>query len=106
MYMHQKKLLKWRILFLSILMKSGPRPCTIVHGFWPNFGATLKIHKKSNFDRNQLKLSTQHKYMYMHQKKLLKWRILSLSFLMKSGPRPCTIVHGLWPNFGATLKIL
>ena len=30
-------------------------------------GATLKIHKKSNFDRNQLKLSTQHKYMYMHQ---------------------------------------
>ena len=28
--------------------------------------ATLKIRKKSNFDRNQLKLSTQHKYMYMH----------------------------------------
>ena len=23
-------------------------PCTIVHGCWPNFGATLKIHKKSN----------------------------------------------------------
>ena len=20
-------------------------PCTIVHGCWPNFGATLKIHK-------------------------------------------------------------
>ena len=37
---------------------------------WHNFGATLKIHKKSNFDRNQLKLSTQHKYMYMYQKKL------------------------------------
>ena len=35
---------------------------------WPR--ATLKIHKKSNFDWNQLKLSTQHKYMYMHQKKL------------------------------------
>ena len=29
--------------------------------------ANLKIHKKSNFDRNQLKLSTQHKYMYMYQ---------------------------------------
>ena len=42
----------------------------IVQGLWPNFGATLKIHKKSNFDWNQLKLSTQHKYMYMHQKKL------------------------------------
>ena len=46
------------------------RPCTIVQGLWPNFGATLKIHKKSNFDQNQFKLSTQHKYMYMYQKKL------------------------------------
>ena len=70
MYMYQKKLLKWRILSLSILMKSGLRPCTIVQGLWPNFGATLKIHKKSKFDRNQLKLSTQHKDMYKYQKKL------------------------------------
>ena len=45
-------------------------PCTIVQGVWPNFGATLKIHKKSNFDWNWLKLSTQHKNMYMYQKKL------------------------------------
>ena len=44
--------------------------CTIVQALWPDFGATLKIHKKSNFDRNQLKLSKQHKNMYMHQKKL------------------------------------
>ena len=55
---------------LVILVKFGPRPCTIVQGLWLDFGATLKIHKKSNFDRNQLKLFTQHKYMYMHQKKL------------------------------------
>ena len=27
-----------------------------------------KIRKKLNFDRNQLKLSTQHKNMYMYQK--------------------------------------
>ena len=47
-------------------MKFGQRPCTIVQGLWPNFGATLKIRKKSNFDRNQLKISTQHKYMYMY----------------------------------------
>ena len=33
--------------------------------FFSNF---KKIRKKSNFDWNQLKLSTQHKYMYMHQK--------------------------------------
>ena len=40
---------------------------------WPDFGVTLKNRKKSNFDRNQLKLSMQHKNMYMYQKKLQKW---------------------------------
>ena len=40
----------------------------IVQGLLPDFGAILKICEKSNFDRNQLKLSTQHKYIYMHQK--------------------------------------
>ena len=38
----------------------------IVQGLWPDFGATLKIHKKSNSDRNQLKLKKQHKNMYMY----------------------------------------
>ena len=42
----------------------------IVQGLLPDFGANLKICKKSNFDQNQLKLSTQHKYMYMYQKML------------------------------------
>ena len=51
----------------SLLVKFGQRPC-IVQGLWPDFGATLKIHKKFNFHWNQLKLSTQHKYMYMYQK--------------------------------------
>ena len=55
---------------LVILPKFGPRPCTIVQGLLSDFGATLKIRKKSKFDRNQLKLATQHKYMYMHQIKL------------------------------------
>ena len=41
-------------------------PTIIVQGLLLDFGAILKIHKKSNFDRNQLKLSTQHKYMYMY----------------------------------------
>ena len=45
-------------------MKFGQRPCTTVQGLLPDFRATLKIRKKSNFDWNQLKLSTQHKYMY------------------------------------------
>ena len=34
-----------------------------MHGF----GTTLKIHKKSNFDRKQLKLSTPYKNMHMDQ---------------------------------------
>ena len=51
-------------------MKFGQQPCTIVQGLIPDFGATLKIRKKFNFDQNQLKLSTQHKYMYMYQKML------------------------------------
>ena len=41
---------------------------SVVQGLLLDFGATLKTCKKSKFDRNQLKLSTQHKYMYMYQK--------------------------------------
>ena len=55
---------------LVIFAKIWPKPCTIVQGLWPDFGATLKIHKKSKFDQNQLKVSMQNKNMYMHQKKL------------------------------------
>ena len=47
-----------------------PMTLYIVQGLLPNFRATLKIRKKSNFDQNQLKLSTQHMYMYMYQKML------------------------------------
>ena len=70
MYMYQEKLLKWRILYFSFLAKFGQNHCTIVQGLLSDFGVTLKIRKKSKFDRNELKLSTQHKYMYMHQEKL------------------------------------
>ena len=51
-------------------MKFGQRPFTIVQGLRPDFGATLKIHKKFNFDWNQFKLSTKHKNIYMYQEKL------------------------------------
>ena len=40
----------------------------VVQGLWPDFGENLKIRKRSKFDRNQLKLSTQHKNMYMYRK--------------------------------------
>ena len=90
---------------MSFLVKFGQNHCTIVQGLSPDFGATLKIHKKSKYDRNQLKLKTQHKNMYMYQEKIYKWRILYLSFLVKFGQNHCTIVQGLSPEFGATLKI-
>ena len=57
-------------LNISFLAKFGQNHCTIVQGLLSNFGATLKNHKKFKFDRNQLKLSIQHKYMYMYQEKL------------------------------------
>ena len=46
-------------------------PMTLYYstGTLTQFLSNFKIHKKSNFDRNQLKLSTQHKFMYMYQKK-------------------------------------
>ena len=54
----------------SLLAIFDEIPCTIAHGLWPDFGVTLKFCKKSNFDRNQLKLDKQHKNMYMYQKKI------------------------------------
>ena len=36
-----------------------PKHCTIVQGLWSDFGATLKIHNKSKFHQNELKLSRQ-----------------------------------------------
>ena len=41
-------------------------------GYFVKFLSNFKIHKKSNFDQNQLKFSMQHKYMYMYQKKIIK----------------------------------
>ena len=47
-------------------------PCTIAHGFWPDFGATLKIQFSSNFLQN----------IYMHQKIILTFNLYAR--LMKS----------------------
>ena len=45
-------------------------PMTLYYstGTLADFGVNLKIRKKSNFNQNQLKLSTQHKYMYVYEK--------------------------------------
>ena len=67
------------------------------------FGATLKIHKKSNFDWTQLKLSTQHKYMYMYQKKIIKMENSLLAIFDEIWPKTLYYSTGtlnrFWSNF-------
>ena len=85
-------------------MKFGQRPCTIVQGLLPDFGATLKIHKKSNFDRNQLKLSTQHKYMYMYQKKNIKMENSLLFIFDEIWPKTMYYSTGTFTQFWSNFK--
>ena len=70
-YMYQKIIIKvvnsLLAIFEEIWLKTMYKKI-IVQGILSKFSATLRIHKKSNFDQNQLKLSTQDKYMYMNQK--------------------------------------
>ena len=80
-------------------MKIGQSPCTIVQGLWPDFGANLKVRKKSNFDWNQLKFSAQHKYMYTYQKNYKNGEFFPSHFYEKIGQSSCTIVQGLLPDF-------
>ena len=54
---------------LVIFGEIWPRTMYYSTGTLARFLSKLKNHKKSIFDRNQLKLKTQHKDMYMNQKK-------------------------------------
>ena len=81
------------------MVKFGQGPCTIVQGLWPDFGATLKIYKKSNFDWNELKFSTQHENMYMYQKKIIKMETSLLAIFDEIWPKTLYyIVQGFWPD--------
>ena len=84
-------------------MKFGQRPCTIVQGLWADFGATLKFRKKSNFDQNQFKLKNNIRTCICIRKNYKKWNS-PVAIFHEIWPRPCTIVQGLSPSFGATLK--
>ena len=55
---------------LFIFGEIWPKSLYYIQGLLSNFGATLKIHKKSKLGWNEFKLSTQHKYMYMYQRKI------------------------------------
>ena len=84
-------------------MKFGQSPCTIVLGLWPDFGATLKIRKKSKLDRNQLKISTQCEYMYVYQKKIIKMENSLLAIFDEIWPKSLYYSTGslvrFWSNF-------
>ena len=83
-------------------MKIGQSPCTIVQGLWLDFGATLQIREKSNFDWNQLKLSTQHKYMYMYQKKIIKMENSLLVIFDENWPNSLYYSTGTLAKFHET----
>ena len=87
-------------------MKFCQRPCTIVQGVWPDFGVTLKICRKSNFDRNQLKLSTQCKNMYMYQKKIIKMKNSHLDIFDEIWPTTLYYSTGCLARFWSNFKNL
>ena len=63
-----RNVIKMENSLLVIFDKIWPKTLYYSTGYFVKFWSNLKIHKNSNFDWNQLKLSTQHKYMYMYQK--------------------------------------
>ena len=88
----------------KVAPKSGKSPCTIVHGLWPNFTKNEKeriLHFYNFF---------WYIYMYLCCVESLNWFRSKSDFLWifkvapKSGKSPCTIVHGLWPNFTKIAK--
>ena len=87
--------MKMKNSLLAIFAKIWPITLYYSTGTLVRFLATLKIHKKSNFDRNQLKLFTSHKTMYMYQKMYENEKFSPSHFLMKFGQLPCTLIQGL-----------
>ena len=65
--------------------------------------ATLKIHKKSNFDQNLFEISTIFKYVYMHQKKIIKMETSLLVIFDEIWPKSLYYSTGslarFWSNF-------
>ena len=68
-----------------------------------DFGVILKIHIKFKFDWNGLKLSTQHKNMYMYQEKNIKMENSLLFIFGEIWPKSLYYSTGtltqFWSNF-------
>ena len=106
MYMHQKNYKNTKFSPCHFWRKFGQSPCTIVQGLLLNFGATLKICKKSNCDRNYLKLSTQHKNMYMYQEKNIKTEKSLVAIFGKIWPKSLYYSTGTFARFWSNFKNL
>ena len=71
---------------LAIFAKIWPITLYYSTGTLVRFLNNFKIHKKSNFDRNQLKVSMQHKNMYVSGK------------IIKIEKSPLAIFDEIWPK--------
>ena len=71
---------------LAIFAKIWPITLYYSTGTLVRFLSKLKKSKKCNFDPNQLKLSTQYKYMYMYQKIIIKIKNSHLAIFAKIWP--------------------
>ena len=68
--------------------------------FWSNF----KNHKKSNLDRNQLKISTQHKDMYIVSDKIIKMENFLLAIFDEIWPETMYYSTGTFVRFWSNFK--
>ena len=73
----------------------------IVQGLWPDL---LKINKKSNLDWNQLKLSTQHKYMYIASENVIKMENSLLAIFDEIWPETMYYSTGTLARFLSNFK--
>ena len=79
-------------------------PCTI-YSPWSlaQFLSNFKNSQKSNFDRNQLKFSMQHKNTYVYSEKIIK---MENPLLVISDKIPNTQYSVFCPNFQKIIKNL
>ena len=73
-------------------------------GTLARFLSNFKICKKSKFDWNQLKLSTQHKYMYMYQEKKINMENSLLAIFDEIWPEALYYSTGSLARFLSNLK--
>ena len=101
-----RKIIKLENSLLVIFAKIWPMTLYYSTGTLTRFLRKLKIRKKSNFDQNQLKLSIQHKYLYMYEKKIIKMENSLLVFFDENWPKSLYYSTGNLAQFLSNFKNL